>query len=47
MDRKFGQCDNLLAAEVITADGRTIRASEDENPDLFWAFTVAAATSVW
>jgi FAD/FMN-containing dehydrogenase len=38
MDRKFGlACDNLLAAEVVTADGRTVVASEDENPDLFWA----------
>jgi FAD/FMN-containing dehydrogenase len=29
-------CDNLLAAEVITADGSMVRASEDENPDLLW-----------
>lgn len=34
---RFGAtCDNLLAAEVITADGRRLRASEEENPDLFW-----------
>jgi FAD/FMN-containing dehydrogenase len=29
--------DNLSAAEVITADGESLRASEDENSDLFWA----------
>jgi FAD/FMN-containing dehydrogenase len=29
-------CDNLLAAELVTADGRVVRASEEENPDLFW-----------
>jgi len=29
--------DNLLAAEVVTADGNVLRASEDENADLFWA----------
>lgn len=30
-------CDNLVAAEVVTADGRQLRASGDENSDLFWA----------
>ncbi len=36
--RKTGlACDNLLAAELVTADGTRLRASEDENPDLFWA----------
>ena len=32
-------CDNLLGAEVVTADGRIVRASDKENPDLFWALT--------
>ncbi len=30
-------CDNLLAAEVVTADSRVLTASEKENADLFWA----------
>lgn len=29
--------DNVLAADVVTADGRLLRASEEEHPDLFWA----------
>jgi FAD/FMN-containing dehydrogenase len=28
--------DNLLAVDLVTADGVLVRASEDENPDLFW-----------
>ncbi len=30
-------CDNLVAADVVTADGRRTSASADEHPDLFWA----------
>ena len=35
--RQFGlSCDNVEAYTVVTADGRVVRASESENPDLFW-----------
>lgn len=38
LSRKLGMTvDNLESAEVVTADGRTLRASESENADLFWA----------
>ena len=37
LQRKFGlTIDNLLGVEVATAAGRLVRASEEENPDLFW-----------
>ncbi len=38
LTRKFGlTSDNLLSADVVTADGNQLRASPDEHPDLFWA----------
>ena len=30
-------CDNLLAADVVTAEGKLVTASADEHPDLLWA----------
>jgi FAD/FMN-containing dehydrogenase len=38
LTRKYGMTvDNLVSAEVITAEGKKLRASENENGDLFWA----------
>jgi FAD/FMN-containing dehydrogenase len=37
IDRKCGiTCESLISAEVVTADGSVVRASADENADLFW-----------
>ncbi len=37
LHRKYGlSCDNLRAVEIVTADGKLLRASESENEDLFW-----------
>jgi FAD/FMN-containing dehydrogenase len=37
LQRKLGlTIDSLLAVDLVTADGRHVRASEDENPELFW-----------
>ncbi|TNF89143.1 MAG: FAD-binding oxidoreductase [Gammaproteobacteria bacterium] len=38
LTRTYGlACDNLLSVDLVTAAGELVRASEDENPELFWA----------
>jgi FAD/FMN-containing dehydrogenase len=37
LNGRFGlACDNLISADVVTADGQFLRASEQENTELFW-----------
>ena len=44
LQRRFGlTIDSLRAVELVTADGRLVRASADEEPDLFWGLRGAGA----
>jgi FAD/FMN-containing dehydrogenase len=37
LSRTYGlTCDNVLSVDIVTADGKFLRASADENPDLYW-----------
>lgn len=43
MGKHGAGCDNLLSAELVDADGRSLRVSTEENEDLFWAIQGAGA----
>ncbi len=44
LNGKYGlACDNVQSADVVTADGRLVTASADENADLFWGVRGAGA----
>ncbi len=38
LGRRYGlSCDNLIGADLVTAEGKLLHVSAEENPDLFWA----------
>ncbi len=48
LTRKYGlTIDNLLSANLVTADQRELRAAKDENSDLFWAIRGGGGNFGW
>jgi FAD/FMN-containing dehydrogenase len=46
--RRFGlACDNVLSYRIVTADGATLRVSESQHEDLFWALRGGGEISGW
>jgi len=43
MGKHGAACDNLISVDVVTADGESLVASEEQNADLFWAMRGAGA----
>jgi len=43
MGKHGAVCDNLLSVDLVTAEGALITASEESNPELFWAVRGAGA----
>jgi FAD binding domain-containing protein len=43
MGKHGAACDNLVSAELVTADGRVLETSSEENADLFWGIRGAGA----
>jgi len=43
MGKHGATCDNLLSVDIVTADGELLTASDEQNPDLFWAIRGAGA----
>jgi FAD/FMN-containing dehydrogenase len=43
---KYGAaCDNLISAQIVTVDGTQVEASQNSNPDLFWAIRGGGGTT--
>ena len=46
--RKHGlTIDDVLAAEIVTADGELLKVDSESHPELFWAIRGGGVTSVW